>query len=54
MLYPESVVCAELRWEYGLPKWRALELIQKYKARNEYAVLCRLVEVRNSILREER
>lgn len=54
MLYPESVVCNELRWEYGLPKWKALALIQKYKSQDEYAVLCRLIEIRNSILREER
>lgn len=54
MLYPESVVCNELRWEYGIPKWKAVALIEKYKARGEYAVLCRLIEKRNAIVREER
>ena len=53
MLYPESAVCDELRWEYGIPKWKALRLIQRYKDAGKYEQLCRLIEHRKSISREE-
>lgn len=46
MLYPESVVCNEIRWEYGYSKRTALALIQRYKAEGRYGVLCRLIEMR--------
>lgn len=48
MHYPESVICNEIRWEYGYSKKRALELIEQYKSEGRYGVLCRLIERRNS------
>lgn len=53
MLYPESVICNELRWEYGIPKWRALRVIERYKMKGEYERLCHLIERRKSISRKE-
>lgn len=50
MLYPENVVCNEIRWEYGYTKKRALELIARYKAEGRYGVLCLLIESRKSKL----
>lgn len=53
MLYDETVVCNEIRWEYGLPKWKALRLIDRYKQSGEYGTLCRLIQTRHSISKEE-
>lgn len=46
MLYSESTVCNEIRWEYGYTKTKALEIINEYKARGRYELLCRLIECR--------
>lgn len=53
MVYSESVVCNELRWEYGFPKWWVIRLIEKHKAQGTYKDLCRRIELRKSITREE-
>lgn len=50
MLYPENVICNEIRWEYGLPKYKAMDLIDQYKFRGEYGLLCRLIENRKSLM----
>lgn len=46
MLYPETTVCNELRWEYGYSKKRALAIIAKYREAGQYEQLCRLIEHR--------
>lgn len=46
MLYPETVVCQELQWEYNYTEEQALALIENYKAEGRYSVLCRLIEIR--------
>lgn len=53
MVYSESVVYNELRWEYGFPKWWVMQLIEKHKAQGTYEDLCRRIELRKSITREE-
>ena len=52
MFYPETVVCNEIRWEYGLPKWKALRLIDIYKANGQYELLCHLIETRKAVPKE--
>lgn len=49
MLYTEDTVCNELRWEYGYTKKKALEIIDGYKSKGMYGLLCRLIEYRRSI-----
>lgn len=46
MLYPESTVCNEIRWEYGYSKKKTLQIIEAYKALGGYELLCRLIETR--------
>lgn len=52
MLYPEKIVCNELKWEYGLSKWGALLIINHYKQIGQYPKLCQLIEKRGAMRRE--
>lgn len=49
MLYPEATIYNEIRWEYGWPKQKILNLIETYKEQGRYELLCRLIEKRKSI-----
>lgn len=53
MLYSEETLCKEIQWEYSLPKWKILRLIDNYKARGEYELLCRSIEQRNTNIKKE-
>lgn len=49
MLYSEKTVFDEIKWEYGWPNWIIIRLIARYKAKGEYANLCRIIENRGGL-----
>lgn len=52
MLYREDTILNELMWEYEMPYQNSLNLIEVYKQKRKYGLLCRLIEIRDSIKQE--
>jgi hypothetical protein len=49
MVYPEPIAIKEIQWEYNCTKEKAQSIVDTYKDKGRYHVLCHLLQIRESL-----